>query len=165
MLKLAPLLLAPLLLLAAACDGDSGDDDDIVATVFPETPEASPTADGGEPTPTPTSLPDGEPTPTEQPGGSPTPAPEDGETPAPEGTPAVGPADLDPYQGMSLDQSPCGYDPIGALANCPGYGIYSPSPAPTGQDITCSLYLASGEPALVFCRSAEPVQSTYYEIQ
>lgn len=165
MMKLAPLLV-PLLLLAIACDGgDSGAD--IAATVLPDTPGASPTADGVEATPTSTAEVEPTGTATEAPALTPTPTPEDGEptTPAIEGTPATGPADLGPYEGMSLEQSPCTYDPVGAVADCRSYGLYSPAPAPSGQDITCSLFLVSGQPTLVFCRSAEPPQSTYYEIQ
>ena len=156
------LLLALLAFATAACR--DGSDDDIVATILPSTPEASPTAGEAEPgsTPTEATTPDaGEPTP------APTMPPDvgDGLTPSPDGTPAVGPADLSAYEGETFPRSECAFDPQTGLANCPGYGIYSVSPVPTGQDISCSVFISGGEAILVFCRSASPMQATYYEIQ
>lgn len=172
MSKLAPPLVALLLLLAIACN-DDGSDDGVVATVSPETPEASPSAAGngagGETTPT--SEPEPGTTATQPPEGSETPEPDtdDGETPAPEpdpeGTPAVGPASISDYAGMSFDSGSCTYNPRTSLADCPDYGVYSVSPPLTGQDITCSLFVDDDEPVLVFCRSKEPMDARYYEIQ
>lgn len=175
MLKLVPLLVPLLILLAVACDG-AGSDDDVVATVLPETPEASPTGEGGA-SGTATATPEPEPgtTATQPPEGSETPEPETddgetgetGETPAdaPDGTPAVGPADISEYEGMSFDSGSCTFDPRSSLADCPGFGVYSVSPPLTGQDISCSLFVDNDEPVLVFCRSKEPMDARYYEIQ
>ena len=97
-------------------------------------------------------------------GATPTPPP-----PAAEGTPAVAPANeavfLAQFQGQTITQETCVYNPATVLTDCAAYGIYAIDPPIAGQDVNCTLLLVSGVARAVQCTTVEPQQSKTYEIK
>jgi hypothetical protein len=63
-----------------------------------------------------------------------------------------------------VDIQTCEHTPGTAIVNCSGV-LYAIDPPIVGQDVQCSLWLVAGTPRALGCSSAEPVQTTYYEIQ
>jgi hypothetical protein len=152
------------LLFALACGGD----DDEATPTPTRTPTASritaapsPNGDGDEKTPGSGESPDGEPTPTD--GGGPQP------TRAPEGTPAVAPADqtayLAQFQGRNVVEEDCVYNPAAFVVTCPDRGRFAIDPPLQGQDVTCAMGIVDGNPEYIRCRSQQPLQAIYYDIQ
>ena len=165
-------LSARLLLIAAlglgsiviACGGD-GDDE------ASPTPTRTPTASRVTGTPTPDGGEDKTPGPDESPNGQGTPTPDGGPAPtrAPEGTPAVAPADqtafLAQFQGRDEVRENCTYDPRIFVVDCPGRGKFAIDPPLQGQDVSCDIGIVDGNSEFINCRSQEPLQSIYYDIQ
>ncbi len=160
LLHLASVSLLALLMLA--CNGS----DNPSATASPTveiTPTrgstASPAITNGTATPSPSPQ---DTTPT----ATPTAAP-----PSPTSTPipAVAPSDLvvflAQYQGQTIDEATCQFDPRSGLSTCPNQNTYAIDPSLTGQDIECSVLIVQGEPIAIRCSSQEPLQTVYYDIQ
>jgi hypothetical protein len=163
LLCLVPVALA----LVVACGGDDEADNGEntttpgrtqrpTATRETATPDGDdkPTPDGGDETPA---------------GGSPTDGADPGPTPAPEGTPAVAPANqtayVNQFQGRDVVEDECAYDPTKYLVTCPDRGDFAIDPPLQGQDVTCSIGIVDGTAEYIRCRSQEPLQAIYYEIQ
>jgi hypothetical protein len=162
LLTAVPIVLALIL----ACGGD----DDEQATATPS-PSRSPTATRDRETETPNGG-DDKPTPDEEtPNGGSEPTEDGGPapTPAPEGTPAVAPPDQAAYvgqfQGRDVTEEECIYDPTTLVVTCPDRGRFAIDPPLQGQDIICALGLVDGTPEYIRCRSQQPLQAIYYEIQ
>ena len=162
------LAVATLAIALAAC----GDDDDSGSQ--PAAVSATPTitANGGPTTVTPTPVDDDHKTegPSESPGEStpePT-APGDVPTPPPnaEGTPApqVDEAYAGQFQGQPITPEECIYNLTAGQVTCPGRGIFAISPAMTGQDIACNIWIIDGSPKLIQCTSQEPLETNYYQV-
>jgi len=132
----------------ATPDGGSGDDDgdDDGKTPGPQTTDSA-----SEP-------------PATAPGETPTVPP-----PATQGTPAVQPPDEDAFlaqfQGQSIIQETCTFDPSTVLTDCGSFGLYAIDPPIVGQDISCALLIVEDTPRAVRCSSVEPQQVKTYEIQ
>jgi hypothetical protein len=164
LLCLVPVALA----LVVACGGDDEADNGEntatpgrtqrpTATRETATPDGDdkPTPDGGDETPAG--------------GASPTDGADSGPTPAPEGTPAVAPANqtayVNQFQGRDVVEDECAYDPTKYLVTCPDRGDFAIDPPLQGQDVTCSIGIVDGTAEYIRCRSQEPLQAIYYEIQ
>ena len=98
-------------------------------------------------------------------------APGDTFTPPPVpagGTPAAAPADQQAFStsftGQPVDFQTCLYRLTAGIVDCNSV-LYAISPAMTGQDVTCTLWVVSGTPHALACQAAEPPGTTYYEIQ
>jgi hypothetical protein len=155
---------ALLLGLVTACGDDDDDDgEETTSASATATKDASPSA----------TTSDDKETPTDEP--SVTPAPQGGDiTPTappvnPNGTRAVEPPDANAFiaqfQGQQIDYRSCAYNPMTALVNCPGSGVFAIDPPITGQDISCELWVVVGGAVAISCQSAEPLQTRYYDIQ
>ena len=161
--KYAFVLVAALVfgLIGLACNGD---DNSSTPTVG-QTPTAA-----SEPTATEPATPGSQktPPPEESPGAQ-TPIPRitfvPTLTPGAEGTPAVAPADLSQYEGETIDDEQCSFDPAAGTASCPGRGTYALTPPLIGEDVSCSVLIVQAEPVAVRCTSQEPLQTVYYEIK
>jgi hypothetical protein len=160
------------LVVVAACGGDDDDGQDSLPTASARTASATSTALGsggaGTATPGKETPPAGGSEVTPDPGtGGEVPGPSP--APAGQGTPAVRPADADEFlqtiQGMSVDVHPCAYNPVTALANCAGEGVFQIQPPMVGQDITCQLLADGAEALAIQCASVEPPQTMYYEVR
>lgn len=172
---LATVILALVVALAIACNGDGGDNGD------GETPDGSATA-----TSTATATPSNGDTPDD---GTITPAPDkspvdgngdiptgdgqpstNGATPAAVGTPTVHVPDStawqkENYPGVVFDQIDCVFNPATVVVTCPGYGEFAPNPPLVGEDIGCLASLVNDEPVAITCTSQSPLTSIFYEVQ
>ncbi len=146
-----------LALLVLSCSGGGGPP----ATPSPGPGETTTTEPAESPTLKPTPTSDGEATPTAGATATATTAP----TPAAIGTPAVAPADLSRFQGQTIDEDECLFDPRTAVVTCPGRGTFAIDPPLVAQDISCSVLIVQNEPVAIRCSSQEPLQTVYYDIQ
>jgi len=80
------------------------------------------------------------------------------------GTPAVAPADLSRYEGQTITQEDCRFDPRSSSAIC-SRGTYNLIPTFTGEDISCSVLIVQDKPVVVGCSSQAPLQTVYYAIE
>jgi hypothetical protein len=168
MLRLIPIFLIALTMtLAVACG-----DDDSSSQPAAVSPTATITPNGGPTTITPTPASDDRKTegPSESPGETtpePT-APGDVPTPPPsaEGTPApqVDEAYAGQFQGQPITPEECIYNLTAGQVTCPDRGIFAISPAMTGQDIACNIWIINGTPELIQCTSQEPLETNYYQV-
>jgi hypothetical protein len=161
--------------LLAACgdDDDSTDASEATATSPGATSVTkTPASDGGDATATPAEGDEKTPAPEETDGPTPDPtAPGEIPTappPATEGIPATAPADETAFlQSLGADFSivPCAYNPSTAAADCGEYGIFAPNPPIFGQGPECSALVVASTAEGIQCRTAEPLQTKYYEVQ
>ncbi len=166
MFRLASLGLAAIAfsLAVIACGDDDAASPTPTITAAPSSPAASTTAPAGDQkTEGPSESPgDGTVGPT-APGDVPTAPPI-----ASEGTPAVAPADqgafVGQFLGEQIEPEGCTYDPTEALVTCAERGLFAIDPPIVGQDISCSIWIVSGEAELIQCTSVQPQKTTYYEI-
>jgi len=90
-------------------------------------------------------------------------------TPTPTPIPAATPVNLSDFlaqfQGQTINEKPCQFNPRTAIVACVGNGTYALTPPLTGQDISCSLLIANDKPIAIRCTSQEPLQTLYYVIQ
>ena len=166
MLRLASFCLVAISfsLAAIACGDDDGSAPTATISSGQSTPAASTTTPPGDnKTEGPSESPGDATTAPTAPGDVPTAPPT-----ASEGTPAVAPADegafVGQFFGLPIDQEGCTYDPATALVTCAERGLYAIDPTIVGQDISCSIWIVSGEPELIQCTTIQPGHTTYYEI-
>jgi hypothetical protein len=165
---LAAALLVFVLASAIACNGDEDVDDtpsdSATATAEPTNGDAP----NGTVTPAPDKSPiDGN---GDVPTGDGQPSTNGDATPAPGGTPATFVEDISDwlatnYPGVSPQNEDCIFNPGTFITTCPPHGDYSVDPPLTGEDVTCQSLLVNDEPVAINCRSQDPLQSIYYEVQ
>lgn len=165
-----PLLAGALLisaLLLACGDDDSEDNASATPTRSPARSRTATPSMATAPAPSPTDSAEKTPLPeeTDQPPidtGTPPP-------PAEQGRQAVEPADtaafLAQFQGRTVVDENCAYNPSTRVTSCGERGLYAVNPPLSGQDITCMIGIVDGNPEYIRCTSAEPVHTKYYDIQ
>jgi hypothetical protein len=90
--------------------------------------------------------------------------------PAAEGTPAVEPPDtaayLAQFQGrFDLGEEGCQFNPSTRVTDCGARGRYAVNPPLSGQDVFCFIAIVGGNPEYIYCTSAEPSETKFYDIQ
>jgi hypothetical protein len=169
------LVILVVLALAGLTVGCGGGDDDGDST---ETPTGAATRTSRAPrtgTPSTAASPtsgDEKPTPGGNGGENPVPTQGGGAAPPPaaEGTPAAEPPDtgayLSQFQGrFDLGEEGCQYNPSTRVTDCGARGRYAVNPPLSGQDIFCFIAIVGGNPEYIYCMSAEPSETKFYDIQ
>jgi len=166
-LRLVILVALSLVGLTFGCGGDdNGEPTETPTRTATSTPGRTNTPGPASPTgdekPTPEGTGNESPVQT-QPGGTAPPV-------ASEGTPAVEPPDtaayLAQFQGRGdIGEEGCQYNPSTRITDCGARGRYAVNPPLSGQDIFCSITIVGGNPEYIYCTSAEPSETKFYEIQ